>query len=199
VGDKAFAYDRSKAEGERIVLSAAARGLDAVVLSPTAIIGPSDPEPGLMGQAFLQICRREIPALVPGGYDMVDVRDIADAAIAAIEKGRKGEKYLLSGKWHSILEVSKILKEITGIRTVSNEMPFWVADAGLPFITLYSRITGNNPLYTSESLSILRSAHRNISHAKATNEFGFNPRDIRESLIDLIKWFTENNYLKINK
>jgi len=36
VEDEAFAYDRSKADGERIVMNAAKDGLDAFVLSPTA-------------------------------------------------------------------------------------------------------------------------------------------------------------------
>ena len=93
VGDEAFAYDRSKADGERIVINAANDGLDAFVLSPTAIIGPMDFEPSLMGKAFLQLYHHQIPALVPGGYNWVDVRDVVNAAIQSIEKGKTGQKY----------------------------------------------------------------------------------------------------------
>jgi len=81
VGPEAFAYDRSKADGERAVMEAARNGLDAVVLSPTAIIGPADPQPSLTGNAVLQLIHHKIPALVPGGYNWIDVRDIADTAI----------------------------------------------------------------------------------------------------------------------
>ena len=81
VEDEALAYDRSKADGERIVMNAAKNGLDAFVLSPTAIVGPMDYEPSLTGKAFLQLYHHQIPALVPGGYNWVDVRDIVQAAI----------------------------------------------------------------------------------------------------------------------
>ncbi|MGE5424555.1 MAG: NAD-dependent epimerase/dehydratase family protein [Syntrophothermus sp.] len=199
VGKEAFAYDCSKAEGERIVLSAAADGFDAVVLSPTAIIGPMDPEPGLMGKAFLQIYHQKVPALVPGGYDMVDVRDIVDASVTAMEKAVKGEKYLLSGKWHSIREISVLIEEFTGVKTVKTEMPFWVARAGLPFITLYSKLLKSQPLYTGESLTIIDHAHRNISNDKARKELFFRPRDIRESIRDVMEWFKNNKFLERNE
>jgi nucleoside-diphosphate-sugar epimerase len=39
VSDKAYAYDRSKAAGEQIVLQAVAEGLDAVILNPSGIVG----------------------------------------------------------------------------------------------------------------------------------------------------------------
>jgi dihydroflavonol-4-reductase len=195
VGEDAFAYDKSKAEGERMVLDAAREGFDAFVISPTAIIGPMDYEPGLLGQAFLQIYHHRIPALVPGGYDMVDVRDIVAAAITAIEKGKKGEKYLLSGKWHSIKEISMIIENFTGKKTIKTEMPFWAARLGLPFIFLFSRITGRIPLYTSESLSILINASRHISNEKARRELGFNPRPVKETIEDLFTWFGQNGNL----
>lgn len=197
VGKDGFAYDRSKAEGERLVMEAAGRGdIDALVLSPTAIVGPADPEPGLMGQAFLQIFHRQIPALVPGGYDMVDVRDVVDAAVSAIQKGKNGEKYLLSGKWHSIGECSRIIERSTGSKTVRREMPFWIAYAGLPFITLFSMISKRVPLYTGESLAIIRHANKNISNLKARTYLDFNPRPIDETIKDLFVWFSENKFLR---
>lgn len=196
VNGEAFAYDRSKAEGEKLVMQAASNGLDALVLSPTAIVGPLDYEPGLMGQAFLQIYHQQIPALVPGGYDMVDVRDVVDAAISSIEKGKKGEKYLLSGQWHSIKECSVLIRKYTGKKTVKMEMPFWVASAGLPFILLYSKITQRVPLYTHESLAIIRKANKNISNQKARKELGFDPRSIDNTIHDLFEWFKNNHFLK---
>ncbi|HTX87650.1 MAG TPA: NAD-dependent epimerase/dehydratase family protein [Bacteroidales bacterium] len=196
VGDDGFAYDRSKAEGERIVRQAAAEGMDALVLSPTAIIGPMDFEPSLTGKAFLELYHRQIPALVPGGYNWVDVRDVVSAAIAAIEKGRTGEKYLVAGTWRSIGEVARLIEKQTGSKTTKVIMPFWVARVGLPFITLYSRITGADPLYTSESLEIISKGSRHISNEKARKELGFNPRPLEDTIADIFQWFAEAGYLK---
>jgi dihydroflavonol-4-reductase len=91
------AYDRSKAVGEEQVRQAIARGLDAVILNPTGVLGREDFRPSRMGRFFLLLFRRRLPALVEGGFDWVDVRDVVAAALAAAERGRAGESYLLSG------------------------------------------------------------------------------------------------------
>jgi dihydroflavonol-4-reductase len=194
VGAEAFAYDRSKADGERAVMEAARNGLDAIVLSPTAIVGPADPEPSLTGKAVLQLLGHKIPALVPGGYNWIDVRDIVEASINAIEKGRKGEKYLLAGQWHSLKELSVLTGRNSGIKTVQTVLPFWSAKLGLPFITAFSRLTGTEPLYTSESLEIVAKGSRMISNVKARTELGLNPRPLNDTIRDLISWFKEIKY-----
>ena len=195
VGSEAFAYDRSKAEGERAVMEAAQHGMDAIVLSPTAIIGPADPEPGLTGQAVLQLLNHKIPALVPGGYNWIDVRDVVSTAISAIEKARSGQKYLVAGKWHSVKELSACISKNSGIKTVQTVLPFWSAKLGLPFITGYSKLTGSEPLYTKESLEIIAKGSRHIDNSKARLELGLDPRPLDETIRDLFIWFKENNYL----
>ncbi|MDP4281027.1 MAG: NAD-dependent epimerase/dehydratase family protein [Bacteroidota bacterium] len=193
-----FAYDRSKAQGERIVMAAVKDGLNAVVVSPTAIVGPMDFKPGLMGKAILQLYHHQIPALVPGGYNWVDVRDVVQGAISAMERGQIGEKYLLSGNWRSLKDFADIIRQTTGQKVTQTVMPFWVAHIGLPFITMYSRVTGTDPLYTRESLEIIRNGNRCIINDKARKELGYNPRPLEETVADLIRWFDENNMLDIN-
>lgn len=195
VENEGFAYDRSKAEGERMVMEAARNGMDALVLSPTAIIGPEDAEPSLTGTAVIDLYNHKIPSLVPGGYDWVDVRDVVTSAINAIDHGRKGEKYLLSGHWHSLREFSGLIGEHSGRKTVSRVVPVWLARFGLPFIALYSRISGSKPLYTSESLTIISEGSRQISHEKASRELNHQPRSLSETIRDLLAWYKENEYL----
>jgi dihydroflavonol-4-reductase len=196
VDSEGFAYDRSKAEGERMVLAAARDGFDTIVLCPTAIIGPVDYEPSLTGKAMLELYNHQIPALVPGGYNWVDVRDVADGCIAAIEKGRSGEKYLLSGQWRSLKDVTTLITKSTGMKTTRIVMPFWVAHLGLPFITFFSKIKGSEPLYTKESLQIIKNGNQHISSAKARNELGYHPRELEDTIKDLFLWFRENGSLK---
>jgi nucleoside-diphosphate-sugar epimerase len=74
-------------------------------------------------------------------------------------------------------------------------MPFWVARLGLPFITAYSKISGNDPLYTKESLEIIECGNRNVSNQKSRNELGFFPRDFDETIKDTFVWFRENGFL----
>lgn len=195
VGAEAFAYDRSKAEGERAVMEAAHQGMDAIVLSPTAIIGPEDPEPSLTGKAVLQILGHQIPALVPGGYNWIDVRDVVSTAISAMDKGRPGEKYLVAGTWHSLKDLSGLIGKHSGVKTVSTVLPFWSAWLGLPFITAYSKMVKRLPLYTSESLDIVAKGSRLIDNTKARKELGLDPRPLDVTIRELIDWFKDNNYL----
>jgi dihydroflavonol-4-reductase len=185
-------YEHSKAEAERLVLASAAEGLDAVVLNPTAIIGPDDFKPSYLGQAFIKIYKNQLPMLVPGGYDFVDVRDVAEAAISAATNGRRGERYILSGQWLSLKELSMKIGRLTGNNTPGFVAPTWLAKAGLPFIYSWAKLSDRHPLYTSESLEILKSSNRNISSQKAKNELGFAPRPIEETLRDMFRWFEEN-------
>ena len=194
--EEGFAYDRSKAAGERAVMEAVKNGLPALVLSPTAIIGPCDPEPSLIGNAVIDIYNHKIPSLVPGGYDWVDVRDIVSAAISAIDRGRIGEKYLLSGHWHSLEEFSGMIRQHSGRKTVKTVLPIWVARVGLPFITLFSKLSGTKPLYTSESLTIIMEGSRMISNAKARTELNFNPRPFTETIRDFLGWLKENGNIQ---
>jgi dihydroflavonol-4-reductase len=190
-----FAYDRSKAAGERIVREASRNGLDAVIINPCAIIGPHDPKPSLTGKAVLSLISHQIPALVPGGYNWVDVRDIVNGAISASQRGVKGEKYLLSGTWCSLTDLSAMLAKLSGARTPQRVMPFWLARIGLPFITSYSRIAGSEPLYTGESLTILSEGSRMISSEKARRELDYKTRSLETTLRDLIDWFREKGML----
>jgi dihydroflavonol-4-reductase len=196
VGAVGFAYDRSKADGERAVMDAVKNGLDALVISPTAIIGPADPQPSLTGKALIDLYHGKIPSLVPGGYDWVDVRDVVNAAISAITHGRTGEKYILSGQWHSLKELSELVQMHTGRRTVSRVLPMWLARVGLPFITLYSRISGTEPLYTRESLTIIAEGNRKISNDKARRELNFQPRPLTETIKDFTNWLKENDFIR---
>ena len=195
VGSEAFAYDRSKAEGERAVMEAARNGMDAIVLSPTAIIGPADPEPGLTGKAVLQLIHHKIPALVPGGYNWIDVRDVVSTAISAIEKARPGQKYLVAGTWHSLKELSGFVGKHSGVKTVQTVLPFWSAKLGLPFITAYSKVSGSEPLYTKESLEIVAKSSRFIDNSKSRLELGLEPRPLDVTIADLLAWFKENHKL----
>ena len=74
-------------------------------------------------------------------------------------------------------------------------IPFWLAEFGVPFLKAWGRVSGNKPLYTKESVEILKTAHPKISSTKARNELGYESRPFKDTLKDTIEWFKENNYL----
>ena len=193
--DSKIAYEASKAEAELLVLKATEEGLNASILNPSAIIGPYDYQPSYLGQALMKIYKNKLPMLVSGGYDFVDVRDVVMAAISASTNGRRGERYILSGRWMSLKDLSIKIAELTGQRTPRFVAPTCLAKAGLPFIRAWAKLSGRHPLYTAESLDILKQSSRNISNTKARKELGYNPRPIEETLVDTFRWFEENGLM----
>lgn len=181
-------YDRSKAAAEKEVRQGIKIGLDAIIISPTAIVGPHDYRPSHFGEALLKMANGRLPALVSGGFDWVDVRDVVGGAMHAEEIALTGAKYILSGHWLSLREVAKMTEKITGVKAPGSVYPMWLAQVGAPFITAFDRLARRRPLYTSASLQALR-GHRQISHRKATKELDYHPRPFQETLVDTLKWF----------
>jgi dihydroflavonol-4-reductase len=188
-------YEVTKSMGEKIVRAEIANGLDGIIVNPTAIIGPNDYKPSLVGQVLIRLYKGTLPALVPGGYDWVDVRDITNAIIQAIDHGQKGERYILSGNFLPVKDFAQIVQKVSGKKVVKMMVPTGLAKVGVPFIRLYSAITGQDPLYTNESLKILLSGNHKINHDKASRELGFNPRPTEESVKDALDWFRQNHYI----
>ena len=184
-------YDLSKAEAERIVLGAVQDRLDAVILSPTAVLGPLDFQPSAMGQVLRALAHGRVPALVaPAGHDFVDARDVAAAVLAAARSGRRGERYLLSGTHLSLVELARRWARVTGRRPPRLVAPMWLARLAAPFAPPLARCRGRRPLLSPESLRMLRDA-RPVSRTKAEVELGYRPRPIEETLRDTWAWMKE--------
>ena len=181
-------YGITKAEGERVVQAAVAAGLDAVIVNPTAILGPFDFQVSALGEVLLALARGKLPALVAdASYDFVDVRDVVNAALAAESRGRRGEHYLLPGTRLSLVELARLWAEACGRPAPRWAAPMWLARVGAQFAPPLARLRGRRPLFTSESLCVLRDRHP-ISGRKAESELGHRPRPLAETLRDTFAW-----------
>lgn len=187
-------YDLSKAAGEQEVLKGMERGLDAVIIRPTAITGPYDYRPSHFGQALLFLAKGKMPALVPGGFDWVDSRDVAEGAIRAEECAKSGAKYLLSGHWLSLADVAGMVAEDASVPCPKLMLPLWMAYIGLPFCAVQAKLSGERQLYTRMSLNAVQS-NRNISHEAAARDLGYSPRAFRETVADTLAWFRKEGMI----
>jgi dihydroflavonol-4-reductase len=194
-GSKVPPYSLSKVEGERAIRDGIANGLDAVILNPTAILGPHDYGPSHQGEVLLALARGRLPALVAGGFDWVDVRDVAQGAIAAAVRAPAGERYILSGHWASVSDLAKLVGSIRGTHVPRLVAPMWMARLGAPLFTAWAKLVGTRPLFTWVALDAL-SSNRHISCAKAAAGLGYCARPLRDTLVDTFQWFTEAGWLE---
>ena len=163
------AYAKSKAAANKKVLLAAEKGLDAGIVYPSGIIGPSDRGMGSMTVMLRSFLRGRLPAGVCGGYDFVDVRDAAAGAVSCADSGRPGEGYILSGRYASIKELLTLAGRLSGRRAPGLFLPRRLAGLAAPIFERRSIRRGEKPFFTPYSISVLGS-NGNFSHKKVSEK-----------------------------
>lgn len=194
--DVQHSYDHSKAVSQAIALEYNGNGMEVIVLAPTAVMGPYDQQPSLIGKAVVNIYNGKIPALFPGGVDFVDVRDVAGAIVNAITQGTAGKVYLLSGTWASLVTLSKETGRIKGKSISLPVVPLWLVFGMLPLVRMLAALRGGPPFYTRQSVYNLIYSNKKIDHSKAQAELQFQPRAFTETLQDTIDWFKQTGAIK---
>lgn len=195
VKDKTFIYGYTKAQSEHLVHQAIEKGLNAHIISPTAVIGPYDYRGSFLGKALIQIYKDRLPFIVKGGYNWVDVRDVVSASVLSIKKGNCGDKYILPGNFHSLKDLSRIICQLSGGR-IPWEVPISLARIANPFFYINSLLFNKTPLYTNQSLTILKKSPTNISYHKAKQTLNYQPRPTYDTLVDTFNWYKEHHYIK---
>ena len=188
-------YDLSKAQAEREVLAGIDEGLNAVIIRPTAMLGPYDFKPSYLGQALLQLANGRIPALVNAGFNWVDVRDVVAGAIQAEQLASKGACFMLGGHWHAIREVAELVAAFTHQAAPLFTVPMWLADAFAPLMLKLARFNGTQPIYTRVTLNALR-GNRQVNFSRAIYELAYSARPLAETVRDTLTWFKEHGYLR---
>jgi dihydroflavonol-4-reductase len=179
-------YDRSKAAASIEVQNAAAEGLDAVIVCPTAVTGPFDFQMSEAGRGILYNLHPGIKFYVDGAYDFVDVRDAAAGCILAAEKGRRGEIYILGGDRLTVREVAETIWKTAGGRHIGIHLPNWVADLAAEIMPVLL----DDPIVTPYSLGAVRS-NSHISHTRASTELDYHPRPAQQAIRDAVHWWME--------
>jgi len=120
-------YSKSKAIATKIVLDSVKKGLDAVVVHPSGIIGPGDYAGGHTTQLVKDCANGNLTACVNGGYDFVDVRDVAEGVVLAAEKGISGNTYILSGEYYPVRKITDAICSVIGRKQIKTILPLWFA------------------------------------------------------------------------
>ena len=188
-------YGRSKAEATIAVQKANEPGLfETVILCPTGFVGPGDYRMSLMTGMIFDYMHRDLPAIVPGGFDFVDVRDVAQAATNAADRGEAGDVYILSGGYTTTAEIMSILEESTGMRGPILAVPMAVAKAFACISGGYSLLRRREPRFSPAVLRLL-SADLRFSSAKARDRLDHRPRSIEESIRDTVEWLSRSSLI----
>lgn len=187
-------YKRSKFLAEQEVHKLVQEaGLPAVIVNPSAPVGPRDIRPTPTGRLVLDAATGRMPAYVDTGLNLVHVDDVAAGHVLAFERGRIGQRYILGARNMTLIEILRMIADICGQRPPRLRLP---PGAVLPFAYLseiWARITGGEPRISVNGVRLAKK-YMFFSIDKAKHELGFNPRPVEQALRDAIDWFREHNY-----
>ena len=188
-------YKRSKFQAEGVVRDlVAARGLPAVIVNPSAPVGPQDRKPTPTGRLILEAARGNMPGYVDTGLNIVHVDDVAGGHLAAAEMGRVGERYILGGENLPLATILAEVARVAGTRAPRIRVPYSVAYPVAIAAEFVARRSGKEPFITLDGVRMSRKKMYFVS-AKATRTLGYRPRPARNAIADAVHWFKANGYL----
>jgi nucleoside-diphosphate-sugar epimerase len=188
-------YDRSKWFGEVELRKVIDTGLDAVICNPTGVYGPVDYElSSRLNLGFRDAARGRVPAMLTGGFDLVDVRDVALGLIAASDKGRTGENYLLGGGFITMLDACRMAAKEAGRRGPLFALPLRAMNLIVPIAEPIGKLFGSD-MISKAAMGALE-ASPIVHSTKARTELGYNPRPASESMHDLIAFFVASGLIR---
>jgi dihydroflavonol-4-reductase len=189
------AYKRSKIAAERLVTEMVTQNaLPAVIVNPSAPVGPRDVRPTPTGRIIVEAARGRVPAFVDTGLNLVHVDDVAEGHLAALRRGKIGSRYILGGQNVSFGKMLSDIAGLVGRRPAHIRLPHWAVLPVAYASEAMARVSGREPFATVEGVRM--SKHLMFfKTAKAEEELGYRSRPYLEGLADAVSWFSDAGYL----
>jgi dihydroflavonol-4-reductase len=186
-----YRYTKHLAELE--VLNGVRSGLNATIVNPSIIIGAGDLN--IHGGQFVRdIKLGKIPFYADGGVNVVGINDVVAGHIAAARIGKKGERYILGGENLTHKELFQKIAALTNGKAPKIKLPGWLIKSFAVVAQSLSRLPGVElPLTPTIAKNIL--AYNWCSHEKASNELGYKPQPIENSILEAYEWYKWNGIL----
>lgn len=190
-------YQQTKYAAEPVVKEFADKGMKTVIIRPSAIYGPGDPE------RFFMIFRRVNNGLFPmfgSGktfYHPLYVDNLVDAHMLAMEPGKgDGGTYLIADEEYVTIEnlVQRVAKAL-GVEVKIPHYPIWpLIIAGHVFEKLYKPFRVTPPIFPRRVDWYRQNRAFDISRAK--KELGYDPKvDLDEGLRRTAEWYKSEGFL----
>ncbi len=190
-------YQLTKYEGEKVVAEYVDKGLNAVILRPTAIYGPGDPERFLI---LFRLAKRKSFLMFGDGntfYHPLYIDNLVDAFERAAEKqGVRGEAYIIGDEhYYSLNQLVENIAVAIGTRTRIRRLPFWPLWTAAVACEMACKPLQIAPPLFRRRVDWFRQV-RAFSIDKAKREMGYDPRvDLPTGLRLTAQWYAEHGYI----
>jgi dihydroflavonol-4-reductase len=189
------AYKRSKIMAERVVEAMVAEhSLPAVIVNPSAPIGPRDIRPTPTGRIIVEAASGRVPVFVDTGLNLVHVDDVAAGHLLALHHGRVGERYILGGQNVRLADMLGSISQLVGRAPPKLRLPRALIYPVAMAAEAMARVTNREPFVTTDGLRMAKH-HMFFVSDKAERELGYRARPYVDGLSDAIDWFGRGGYL----
>jgi dihydroflavonol-4-reductase len=183
-------YCRSKADSELMARKYQKLGTPVVSVMPAAAWGPHDPHFGEGVTLATNVLKERYPIVMAGGMHIADVRDVAAVLAAAMTPGRGPRSYMATGHYISMPDLIRTLADLTGRRISFVTFPAWfLAAFGRAGDVVQRRVRTRLP-WDAEGIWVMNRAAR-CDDAKTLSDFALEPRPLRATLADTVRWLVE--------
>jgi len=192
----ATSYQRSKRQGETVVLTTARnKDVPVVIIRPCMVIGA-----GGHGQfrKFVRLMARGLFPKVGRGANLtpvIHVQDVVHGAMLAAERGIPGETYLLVGGSYPMDEIRQFVVAALGTSPPYPYLPTWLVLAGAWAVETLACTAGRVPIVTRRNIASTV-ADRVFSIEKAKRQLGFAPQvRLAEAIRETVAWYQTQGIL----
>ena len=187
-------YKKSKFQAEAKVRELVAQqGLPAVIVNPSAPVGPRDVKPTPTGQTLVDAIAGRMPVYVNTGLNIVHVEDVALGHLLALEKGEPGRCYILGSENMSLRQLLVEVARQTHGREPLMALPHALVMPVALASEAWAKLTGHPTRITVDGVRLARK-YMYFSSDRARRELGYRPGPALEAISAAIHWFTREGY-----
>jgi nucleoside-diphosphate-sugar epimerase len=190
VKQPSWPYCRSKADSELVARRYQEQGAPVVSVMPAGVWGPHDPHFGEGVTRATNVLKNRYPIVMRGGMHIADVRDVAAVLAAVMIQGQGPRSYLVAGHYISFPDLIRTLADLSGRRIRFAIFPAWFLAAFGRMADFVQRRVSTRLPWDAEGIWVLNCAAR-CDDSKTRSELGLEPRPLRETLADTVRWLIE--------
>ncbi len=187
-------YKYSKHLAELEIFKAIGKGLPAVIVNPSVVIGHKDYR-FHGGSLIKRVSSGMVPFYIDGGINIVYIADVVFGHIQAAKVGRIGERYVLGGMNLTIKEAFEQVAEVVGVTPPKLKAPTILVKSAAKIFDLISSISGKKPLISSDLIASI-GINFWFSSEKGKRELGYKITPFKEAVKKTYEWYKDEGLLE---
>jgi UDP-glucose 4-epimerase len=206
IGNPKRPYEITKAKAEKVVKFYQKEvNIPTVIIRPGIVYGEGRVDLRMMRaeSAFFKMCemiqKKIYPIFGPGEnyFPLVYVSNVILGTLLAAQSDKAiGQIYILTDqKTYTMNEIVKIIANELGVNYKGIHLPLGLSKIGATFLEIIFSVFKKAPPITRTAINYWTS-DRVFSSAKAQEELGYQPIDLKEGVKRTISWYKKNGYLK---